>query len=207
MAIIALVRPGPRTATRTRARSSEGKARMMSITRMITVSIQPPHIARDQADGDARRHGDDDDDHADEERIAGAEYQSREDVAADGVGAQKIGEPAAFLPGRRDQQRVTVLNDGRMGRDQRREDGDQNDESEDDEADDRPLVFGEVEPELLQHLTPGRFANPVVANLVVADFAAAARLDVVEIGADARFGLLGLDMAHRVAPIGPGRGD
>jgi hypothetical protein len=41
IAIIALTRPGPSTATSTRASSSDGKARMISMTRMMIVSVQP----------------------------------------------------------------------------------------------------------------------------------------------------------------------
>ena len=42
MASMALKSPGPMIATSTSARRSEGKARMMSITRMIVASTQPP---------------------------------------------------------------------------------------------------------------------------------------------------------------------
>ena len=41
MASMALNRPGPRIATSTSASSSDGKARMMSMMRMISVSTQP----------------------------------------------------------------------------------------------------------------------------------------------------------------------
>ena len=42
IASMALKRPGPMIATSTSASSSDGKARMMSITRMISASTQPP---------------------------------------------------------------------------------------------------------------------------------------------------------------------
>ncbi len=41
IAIIAFKRPGPRIATNTKARSNDGKAKITSIIRMITVSTAP----------------------------------------------------------------------------------------------------------------------------------------------------------------------
>ena len=116
---------------------------------------QAPAVTRQQAEDDA---GDERRGHHDEtdgQREARTIDQARQDIAADGVGAEQELGVAARLPGRRRQEEITELVVRRMRREQRREDRHQDQQRKDDEADHRALVDGEVMPELGEHLQPG----------------------------------------------------
>ena len=90
MAIIALRRLGPRKATNTMARTSDGNARNTSQIRITTSSDLAPEVAGDASD----RHADEDDggrDHeGDDERDAGAVDDAAEHVTSVAVGAEQV---------------------------------------------------------------------------------------------------------------------
>jgi hypothetical protein len=109
MAIIALVRPGPSTATSTSASSSEGKARITSITRMMTVSTQPPKNPASRPEDDPADQRDRHDDDADEQRILRAIDQPRQHVPPDGIGAEQECRTDRPPASRRHQQGVAIL--------------------------------------------------------------------------------------------------
>lgn len=96
MASIALNRPGPRIVTSTSASSSDGKARIRSIARMISASASA--IAGNEARRDAADQRQRHDHRADDQRIAGAVEEPREDIATDRVGSEQIFCLAALFP-------------------------------------------------------------------------------------------------------------
>ena len=83
------------------ASSRLGSVRMMSISRMIAISINAAKKSGDQperrADQQRQRH----DGGADQQRQPRAVDEARKHVAADRVGAERMGEAAAGLPERR----------------------------------------------------------------------------------------------------------
>ena len=83
-AIMIWKRPGPSTATIPIASSRPGIASMMSIMRMITLSIDAAEVAGDRAEHEADREArPSTDDDADQERVARAVEDPRELVAAE----------------------------------------------------------------------------------------------------------------------------
>ena len=99
------------------ASSRLGNTSTMSISRMIDVSTIPPAKGGGEAEHDARRERQRDDREADQQREPRAVDQPREHVAAEIVGAERKGERAALLPGRRASGRRAELLDRRVRRD------------------------------------------------------------------------------------------
>ena len=91
------------------------------------------------------------DDDADEQRIAGAVDQAREDIAPDSVGAEQIGGGASLFPEGRQKVGVRQPLGRAIGRDHRRKDGRNNEEDENPQPDDGAAVLREIIPELRQH--------------------------------------------------------
>ena len=103
-------------ATITIANSRLGSVRMMSISRMMAISTMPrknpaisPSAVPISTDSVTTAS-------ADEQRQARAENEAREHVAADGVGAERMGKRAAGLPERRQKEAAVVGEDRRIGR-------------------------------------------------------------------------------------------
>ena len=90
IAIIALVRLGPRNAASAIARIRNGQASIASVMREISASTQPPDVAGEQADRHAERQRDRHRHHAREQRGARAPDHARQHVAADLVGAEPV---------------------------------------------------------------------------------------------------------------------
>src|SRR6185312_11477683 len=82
------------------------------------------------------------------ERIAAAEDDAREHVAADRVGAEQEAPFAPVLEYRRLQQRVAELVVRSVWSDDAGEDGDEADEDEERKPDDRAAILAEIGPEL-----------------------------------------------------------
>ncbi len=82
---------------------------MMSITRMMMVSTvgrgKPGDEAEEDADDQRQRHHD----AADEQRIARTVDEPRQEIAADGIGAEQEAPLAPVLPRWRPEQRIAVL--------------------------------------------------------------------------------------------------
>ena len=112
----------------------------------------PGHEPEQDAYRERQRH----DDQADDERVARAIDDAREDVATDRVGAEQERGASAFLPEGRHQHGVAILLVGRMRRDQRREDRQHDQEEKDEEPDHRAAVLGEIVPELGEARTARR---------------------------------------------------
>ena len=112
-------------------------------------------IAGEEAEDDAAHHRDGDHHRADQQRIAGAIDEAREQVTANRVGAEDVAGVAAGLPDRGQEERGLVLLFGQMGGEERGEDGDQHQQHEDHEADDSAAVHREIVPELLQRRDAG----------------------------------------------------
>ncbi|MNX90204.1 hypothetical protein D3C86_1222430 [compost metagenome] len=77
--------------------------------------------------------------------------QAGQHVAPDRIGAEEEAGTTAFLPDRRDEQRIAILLGRIMRRDQGRKDRDEDEENEDGKADDGAAVLTEVEPEIGDH--------------------------------------------------------
>ena len=108
-------------------------------------------VARQQPDRHAEPERDRDRDDAGQQRGARAEDHAREEIAARFVGAEPV-----LQRGRLADRRPALL--GRVvGRDQRREDGDQHEQHDDDEAEHRALA--------LQQTPPGARARALLAQL------------------------------------------
>ena len=90
IAIIALVRLGPRNAASAIARIRNGQARKASVRREISASTKPPTKPARQADRHAEGERDRDRDDAGEQRRARSPDDAREHVAADVVGAEPV---------------------------------------------------------------------------------------------------------------------
>ena len=136
MAIIALNRPGPRTRPAPAPGAGSGTARITSMTRMIAVSTMPPTKPATRPSAMPTEQRGRDHDHADEQRVARAVDQPREDVAADRVGAERERPAAAFLPDRRLQDSASRnCSSGGCGAIDVGEDGDEDEEDEKHEAD------------------------------------------------------------------------
>ena len=89
---------------------------------------------------------------ADQQRQPRAMDQARKHVAADGVGAERIGATSRPLPERRLQEGGVVGEVGRMGRDHVGEDRHEHHGDDDDEAGDRAVIGAEIAPELAQRM-------------------------------------------------------
>src|SRR5690606_18685352 len=104
-------------------------------------------IAGDETDQHARDHRQRHDDETDKERETRAVDEAREDVAADGVGAENMPPHAALLEDRRQEKQLAVLAARAVRRDEGRKDRHEQDDHKDEEADDGALVAREIEPE------------------------------------------------------------
>ena len=82
--------PGPSIAAMPMAMRSPGIESMMSISRMITLSVLPPKKPGHRAEQEPDRHSDTDGDDADEERETGPVDDARELVSAELVDAEPV---------------------------------------------------------------------------------------------------------------------
>ncbi len=90
IAVIEVTMPGPNTAASMIADSTAGKAKVKSLMRMISSSVQPRRAAADEPEADAEGEADADRDDADQDGRAGADQQQRDDVAPEHVGAEPM---------------------------------------------------------------------------------------------------------------------
>ena len=139
-------RPGPSAATIPIASSRPGIDSMMSISRISTESTQPPGIARDRADEQPDREADGDRDDPDQERVASAVHDPREEVAAERVDSEEMlgGRPRAAAS----VEKREVLMQRVVGGDQRREERDEDERPHHDEPDDGTVVVAQPPPGL-----------------------------------------------------------
>ena len=72
------------------AESTAGKAKVKSLKRMMSSSVQPLRAAAIRPSADAEGETDADRDDADHDGGAGADQQQRDDVAAEHVGAEPV---------------------------------------------------------------------------------------------------------------------
>ena len=142
-------------ATITIASSRLGSVRMMSISRMIAISIDAAREAGDQPQRDADDDRERDHRDADQQRQARAVDQPRQDVAADRIGAEQVRARSArpAMPAAGGRRRCWSGRAGRA-RSRWRTTAISSTDDDDHEPGDRAVVGAEIAPELAQR--PGR---------------------------------------------------
>jgi hypothetical protein len=140
-------------ATSTRASSSGGKA---------------TEVAGEHAEHHADDQRADDDKKADEQRIACAMDETRENIASHRVRAQNEARIALGVPDRRLQERVAILHVRQVRRDQRRENGDEDEDGKNGKTDDGAAIDREIVPEFTQARGRGGAGSGVCRGHVTA---------------------------------------
>jgi hypothetical protein len=140
-------------------------------------NIHEPHDERvygatdeagEKPDQDAHHQGQRNDDAADEEGIAGAVEETRQQIAPDGIGTKKKPRASAFLPNRRLKKGIAKLLGWTIRSNNIGKDCQEASERKNHKTGDGAAIFAKVAPELQKECQPA--AAPVVDHRMVYGF-------------------------------------